>query len=172
MKRICVVIYLILTCFNQLFAPNLNEYDQEQKNTNKERIVRLDELMAAEFSVNNLKELLILLNVDHVEIIIEQMKLETGRFTSPLFLNHNNLTGMHFAVVRDSYAYEFTIADNGRKCSSYRSWQSSVLDLLLRIEYYENLGYSLNNYYSFLENTGYCEKDGYADLLRSMVENT
>lgn len=171
MKSICVLTLLILTCFNSLFAPNLSMYQEHCKQVTKERIVRLNQLMTIEFSEDNLRELLVLLDAPNLIIIIEQMRLETGRFTSPLFLNHNNLTGMHYPRVRDTYASGYTIADNGRKCSSYKSWQSSVLDFLLRIEYYENLGYSSNDYYSFLENTGYCEKDGYADLLKSMVES-
>jgi hypothetical protein len=168
MKRICIVIFLILTCFNQLFAPNLTNTQEEQKNTNKERIVRLDELMTAEFSVDNLKELLILLNAPDPEIILNQAKLETGWFKSRLFVYHNNLFGMHFPRHRETYSDRYTIADNGSKCASYGSWQSSVLDLLLYFEYYESRGYDTKDYYGFLVDVGYCEKNIYVNILKRM----
>ena len=169
MKRICISILLILTCFNSLFAPNLSNYNEEQKEKNIERIYRLDELMLSEFSEENLKELLILLEVPNYEIIINQCRLETGWFKSKLFVYHNNLFGMHYPTHRETYSNKYIIADNGAKCASYVSWQLSVLDLLLYFDYYESRGYNTDDYYKFLTDVGYCEKEIYIDILMSMV---
>lgn len=167
MKRI-VFLILVLISLNS-YAPELSKENKEARELNRENQRELERLMTAEFSEDNLRNLLILLNVDHVEIIINQAKIESGWYKSPLFKNHNSLFGMHYPLIRDSYAYEYTIADNGRKCASYRSWQSSVLDFILRIEYYKNLGFPTKDYYLFLEETNYCEKDIYIDLLKSMA---
>ena len=78
MKKICIVILVILLCFNQLLAPNLSKYQRHCKEATKERIIRLNELMTAEFSENNLRELLVLLNAPSPNIIVKQSKLETG----------------------------------------------------------------------------------------------
>lgn len=168
MKRIWILILLILTCFFNSYAPKLNEYQQGDKNSNMDRIVRLDELMSAEFSPENLKALLIILEAPDPEIILKQAKLETGWFKSRLFVYENNLFGMHFPRDRDTYSDRYVIADNGSKVASYASWQSSVLDLLIYFEYYENRGYSTENYFKFLVDVGYCEKDAYTNILKNM----
>ena len=162
---------LIITFLNsgELYAPNLNSQDKEQKEQNKERTVRLEELMSVEFSESNLRELLVLLEASHPDIVIKQMKLETSWFTSRVFKEFNNLAGMHFPRVRDSYSYEYGIADNGRRVAKYRSWQSSVLDYLLLVNYYEQLGYDSSNYYKFLSDIGYCEGNQYTNILKSMT---
>ncbi len=171
MKQLCILtftIFLILTCFNQLSAPNLSEYQTELKQENMMRITRLNELMVADFSPENLKELLILLKAPEPNIIFNQAKLESGWFKSRLFIYQNNLFGMHYPRTRDTYSDRYVIADNGARVASYGSWQSSVLDLLLYFEYYESRGYSTADYYSFLVKVGYCEKSVYVNILKSM----
>ena len=168
MKKICIVILVILLCFNQLLAPNLSKYQRHCKEATKERIIRLNELMTAEFSENNLRELLVLLNAPSPNIIVKQSKLETGWYKSKLFIYQNNLFGMHFANRRDTYSDRYVIADNGSKVASYGSWQSSVLDLLLYFNYYDKLGYDLTNYYEFLVDAGYCENDRYINIIKNM----
>lgn len=169
MKRLCITIIIVFVGFKSLYAPDLPEVTTKQKEANMERIIRLDELMSAEFSPGNLKALLFYLEAPHPEIIFNQMKLETGWFRSNVFKNFNNLMGMHYPRIRDSYSFEYGIADNGRKVAIYRSWQSSVLDMLLYIEYYESLGYDSSDYYQFLRDIGYCEKDTYTNILKSMT---
>jgi len=170
MKRICIVIFLFLICisFKQVYAPNLSTYQIHCKEVTKERIIRLDELLTAEFSESNLRELLMLLDAPSPDIIVKQSKLETGWYKSKLFVYHNSLFGMHYPRLRDTYSDRYTIADNGSKCASYGSWQASVLDLLIFFEYCESFGYSTANYYKFLVDVGYCEKDIYINILKKM----
>ena len=51
MKRICIVILLVLTCFNQLFAPSLGNYQREQKEQEFTLISKLNNILT-----ENLKE--------------------------------------------------------------------------------------------------------------------
>lgn len=172
MKCIKITTILLIVIFlnsEPSFAPNLSKYQLEQKQSNMRRMIRLNELMSASFSPENLMELIVLLDMPSPEIIFKQAKLETGWFRSNLFKNHNSIFGMHYPRVRDSYSHEYTIADNGRRVASYRSWQSSVLDMKLFIQYYEGLGYDPVNYYKFLVNVGYCEKDIYTNILKNMT---
>lgn len=45
MKRVCISILLILTCFNQLFAPNISLYGVEQKQQEKQSIIHLNDVL-------------------------------------------------------------------------------------------------------------------------------
>ena len=167
MKKLTTIILLIMTL--NVFAPELSKKQTESKELVKQNQRDYNKLMSSDFNEDNLRELLKLLNVGHVDIVVNQARLETGWYSSNLFKNHNNLFGMGYASNRKSYAYEYTIADNGRKVASYRSWQSSVLDFVAYLKYYESLGNSINDYYSFLEDVGYCEKDSYVSILKKMT---
>ena len=167
MKKL-VTIVLLITSLNAL-APELDAEQKDSKELIKQNQRDYNKLMSSDFSEDNLRELLKLLNVSHIDIVINQTRLETGWYSSNLFRNHNNLFGMGYANHRESYAYEYTIADNGRKVASYRSWQSSVLDFIEYLKYYESLGNPINDYYSFLEDVGYCEKDSYVNILKKMT---
>lgn len=168
-KKLITTIMIITALNSALYAPNLNSKDKDRKELNKERMTRLDYLMRAEFSPENVLALITVLEMPSPDIIYNQSRLETANFTSRVFKEGNNLFGIHFARIRDSYAFEFMIADNGRRVAKYRSWQSSVLDLKLQIEYYERLGYNSYDYYKFLRDTGYCENDNYTNILKSMT---
>lgn len=151
------------------FVPNFSKYQIEKEGAKKASKRRLNELLVAEFSESNLLELLILLGAPSPEIIVKQSKLETGWYKSRLFIYENSLFGMHYPRLRDTYSDRFVMADNGSKCASYGSWQSSVLDMLLYLNYYEELGYSTANYYKFLKDVGYCEGTQYTNILKSMT---
>ena len=168
MKRLYILTIAILINFNSLFAPELSDEQEKVKQVTKANIIRLDELMNAEFSSDALRELLVLLGAPSPEIAYKQARLESGNFTSRVFKEGNNLFGMHFPRIRDSYAHEYMIADNGKKVAKYRSWQSSVLDLMLYFEYYESLGYDTSDYYQFLVDASYCEGSQYVNILKSM----
>lgn len=167
MKKL--VFFIILMTTLSLQAPELSDKDKEKKELNKQDDRDLNYLMESEFSEENLLKLLNILGVTHAEEAVKQSKLETGWFSSRLFTEHNNLFGMHFPRVRDTYAHEYTIADNGRKVASYRSWVSSVLDFVLYLDYYKSLGYSTDNYHQFLVDVGYCEKGAYYIKLLKMI---
>lgn len=168
-KITLITLLIIFLNFEPSLAPTLSKHQTENKEANKASKRRLNELLVAEFSEEVLLELLILLDAPSPDIIVKQSKLETGWYKSRLFIYENSLFGMHVAYVRDTYSDRYVIADNGAKCASYGSWQSSVLDMLLYLDYYESLGYSTVNYYKFLKDVGYCEGAQYTNILKSMT---
>lgn len=170
MKKLLLVIILLtfFTSFTTL-APGLSKETKEAKELNKQNERDFNDLMNAEFSETNLRKLLLILDVDHVETVIKQTKLETGWYKSRLFVYHNNLFGMHFPKIRETYSDRYTIADNGAKCASYASWQSSVFDYVLYIDYYKSFGYDISDYNKFLVDVNFCEKGSYyIELLNKM----
>lgn len=169
MKRLYIVAIAIFINFNSLFAPELSKEQEKVKQVTKANQVRLDELMNAEFSSDALRELLMLIGAPSPDIIYNQARLETANFTSRVFKEANNLYGMHFARVRSTTASGYIIADNRSKVAKYDSWVDSCLDLMLYFEYYKGLGYNTEDYYSFLISVGYCEKDSYVNILKSMT---
>jgi flagellum-specific peptidoglycan hydrolase FlgJ len=76
--------------------------------------------------------------LERIRVLYKQAKLETGNFTSSLFLNHNNAFGMRAPNSRKLYSSIHT-GGNGR-FASYDDVYSSILDRILldkqnRIEY-------------------------------------
>ena len=136
---------------------------------NKASKRRLNELLLAEFSPENLKDLLILLETPNPSLIYRQARLESGNFTSRVFLEANNCMGMHLARIRPSTSNGFIIADRGRKVAKYDTWVDGILDFVLYLRYYESLGYDTSNYEEFLTLSGYCESPRYVKLLKSMT---
>jgi len=165
-----MILTILLLTSLQVLAPELSLREKEGKELNKQNEREYDELVNAEFNEDNLRRLLELLEVDHIDIVMNQARLESAWFTSRVFREGNNIFGMHYPRVRDSYAYEYMIADGGRRVAKYRSWIASVLDYLLLVDYYKELGYSTNEYYTFLEDINYCEKGSiYIDILQRMT---
>ena len=167
MKKLILMV-LIFTSLS-VYAPELSRENAEKKELNKENERTLEYLMQAEFSEGNLRNLLELWNVEHIDEVIKQTKLETGWYKSRLFRDHNNLFGMHMPVVRPTTANSYITADGNKRVANYDTWQSSVADYILYIDYYKSLGYSTDNYYEFLISVGYCELGSYyIRLLESM----
>jgi len=164
-----LIVMAMLSC-KPLLAPNLDKYQLEQKQSNMRRIARLDELMSSDFSPENLRELLFLLDAPDPQVIYNQARLETANFTSNVFRRTNGCFCMHLPRVRPTTSNGYIIADNGSRVAKYDTWVDSVLDLLLYFEYYEGLGYDTSDYYSFLVEAGYCELGStYVVILKSMA---
>jgi len=78
------------------------------------------------FSQEALKQYILEQGILHPEIVYAQAVLETGRFTSRIFLENNNLFGMRLAKKR------YTLAIGERYAHAvYNNWQESVDDYLL-----------------------------------------
>lgn len=94
-------------------------------------------------------------NVEHPDIVLRQFTLESGHFTSSLFNDYNNGTGMKVATLRytssngktlNGYAKYTTIED----CViDYKSWQRDNCSGLTVNEYYKYLNrvYAEDKYY-------------------------
>ncbi len=73
---------------------------------------------------------------------------------------------MHLPYIRKTKAIGSIAADNAR-VAVFDSWQSSVLDLKLYIEYWDSLGYNVKDFKNFLTKVGYCEKPTYVKDLEA-----
>lgn len=75
------------------------------------------------------------LRIENSYIVYAQARLESGNFTSDIFIENNNLFGMKVAERRPT-----TAIGVNRGHAVYKSWQESVLDYaLMQAAYYRGL---------------------------------
>lgn len=91
-------------------------------------------------------------NIAHPKIVLAQAKLETGNYTSKVYLTHNNLFGLRKA---DGSYYKFN------------HWKESVQAYKDYVQYKYQ---PPSNYYKFLEDIGYAEDKSYTDKLKRIVK--
>lgn len=84
--------------------------------------------------------------VEHPHIVYAQAILETGNFTSAIFLENNNLFGMKHPRQRETLSL-----GHNRGHAKYKSWQDSVRDYAKWQEYYKSHGYDISNYDIYLK---------------------
>jgi flagellum-specific peptidoglycan hydrolase FlgJ len=116
------------------------------------------------FSEELLKQCIYYEQIQHPEIVLTQARLETGHFTSELFLQANNCFGMRLAKVRETTAvgeYDYHAA--------YAHWTESVKDYKLFQEWYVKRGYDIENeYLAFLYYIGYATDRYYIAKLSNL----
>lgn len=116
-----------------------------------ERTKDIDSLKNTELTVESVKYWLDYYQVQYSEIVINQVKVETGHFKSYGCRVRNNLFGFHNGK-------RYLVFDNWiESIIFYKKWQS---------KYYCEEKYS--NYYTFLEDIGYSTNYSYIELLKSM----
>ena len=96
------------------------------------------------------------------DIVISQARLETGNYTSAIFLKGNNLFGMRNPAIRPTKSLG---SEQGH--AYYSHWTDSVDDYVLWYEYYMH---RLDGcYYEFLKGVGYAEDKRYIQKLRDIT---
>ena len=107
------------------------------------------------------------MNISHPEIVFAQAILETGNFTSNVFIKNNNLFGMKVPGKRP------TIAKKPKRKGGYAiydSWKESVEDYKLYQSYIfrkEQLGKA--KYFIYLDKI-YCQNQGYSNKLKKIIK--
>jgi len=101
--------------------------------------------------------------VKNPDIVYRQALLETGWFTHPRFTVYHNTLGMKKARYR-----KHVQSGVWKKHATYDHWLDSVKDYALWQEYWDSLGYNMNNYYDFLEHVGYATADHYVKTLKKL----
>ena len=125
---------------------------------------RRELFLSQDFSYKTLREYLWWRNPRNADIIRLQAILETGFFTSEVFLENNNLFGMKLPRVRRTTA----IGEN-RGHAVYETWMDSVDDYILWYNYMtRNRVYT--NYFDFLRDVGYAEDPYYLRKLLILKE--
>jgi len=123
------------------------------------------------FSEDLLKKCLEYERVLYQDIVILQSRLETGYFTSDIFLNANNLFGMRYPSRRPTVATGIY-----NEHAKYAHWSDSVIDYALWQKYYLSRGYRLESeidsdfYLLFLNCIPYAEDPRYVPKLVALSQ--
>jgi hypothetical protein len=118
------------------------------------------------FSEDLLKKCLEFEGVKYPDIVLLQSQLETGHYTSDIFLNGNNLFGMKYPSHRPTVA-----TGSYKEHAKYAHWSDSVIDYTLWQKYYQSRGYRLEGgidsdfYLVFLKCIPYAEDPRYVPKL-------
>jgi uncharacterized FlgJ-related protein len=118
-----------------------------------------------EFSEAKLIDKIKSLNFRYPHIILAQAKLESGHFTSNMFLKNNNIFGMKEANSRAHLA-----RGTRNNHALYDSWQDSVVDYAL---YYSTYLYDIRTegeYFEYLRQN-YAEDQKYVQRLKELIED-
>jgi hypothetical protein len=119
----------------------------------------------AGFSEDNLQVLLERLNVRFPEIVMAQARLETGHFSSRIYLENNNLFGMKQAYRRPS-----TCKGIKHGHCYYDDWLDSVIDYALYQKVFLSHVQSHDEYLGFLGES-YAQDPRYTKKLKLLIEH-
>jgi len=99
------------------------------------------------------------LGIDHPEIVMQQVALETGMLSSTICSENNNLFGMKEPRVRET-----TALGTKRGHAYYENYVDSIKDYKL---WQDNM-YNGGDYYAFLNRVGYAEARHYIAALKTI----
>lgn len=116
------------------------------------------------FSQEALVEELKRLNVRYPHIILAQSILETGHFSSRIFVENNNLFGMKEAKARSTTALGTQLGH-----AYYDDWKQSVMDYALFQNAYMNKIRKEKQYLKYLDKN-YAEASNYDTTLLQIIE--
>mgnify|MGYP002389216656 FL=1 len=123
------------------------------------------------FSEDLLLKCLYYEGIKYQDIVLLQSQLETGHYTSDIFLNGNNLFGMKYPNRRPTVATGIY-----KEHAKYAHWSDSVVDYAMWQEYYLSRGYRLEGeidddfYLIILKSIPYAEDSRYVPKLVEMSQ--
>ncbi len=163
MKKIIILLFFLILSI-KVYSPIFDyKYDIEfvtYFDYYKERIAYIRN---ADFSYELLEEYLNLRNVRNKEIVLAQILLETGHFSSRLFKENNNLFGMKHPHVRPT-----TSLGTKRGHAYYDTWVDSINDYILWYNYMTR-DKQYTDYLAFLYSLGYAEDPDYIPKLEILI---
>ena len=160
MKQISIIlISIFLICLTN------NKYLHIEKDVYEHcpELYFMDNVKDLDFSIPVLLQYLDIKYPGYNKVILKQFILESGWFTSDLFLMANNMAGMKLARIRET-----TAVNTYKNYAAYLHWTDSVDDYFLWLNYHISKGFDISNYYEFLTNIGYAEKETYINLLKKV----
>ena len=142
MKKICCLILFSLLVITKFGPTRLLHHKKLVQITHKKNL---------EINDSNLIQVCKMQGVVEPEIVLAQAKLETGNYTSDVFIENNNLFGLY-----DS---------NNNEYYKFNSWEESVKAYkdLVQSKLQKN-----EDYYQFLVRIGYAEDPKYIKKVKSM----
>ena len=117
------------------------------------------------FSQEALVKYVYSLNVRFPHIILAQAHLESGKFTSGIFVKNNNLFGMRQARLRPT-----TNKGSRNGFAKYDHWRDSVMDYILYYAVYMHKFKTEEAYYAYLDRS-YANNPNYSKLIRKIAES-
>ena len=124
----------------------------------------VDEILYQDtLSIDLVREFLYSKRIEHPDIVLAQIKLESGNLTSELFIENNNFLGMKYAVQRPTGAL-------GKKngYANYDSWEDCVYDYMVwQSRYAKKL--SKEEYFDYL-GENYAQDKSYISKLKQLID--
>jgi uncharacterized FlgJ-related protein len=152
--------FLILSTF--LLTHNSDRQEVIETITPEERMVIINE-NNTEFSSDTLIYMLKELNVKFPHIVLAQSILETGHWTSKIFLENHNLFGM-----KEAYVRVHTAKGTQYGHAYYEDWEESVYDYAFYQCRYLGAIRTEDEYFNYLSNS-YAEATNYIQSLKRVI---
>jgi uncharacterized FlgJ-related protein len=144
---------LLLTLFLSLIV--LSKTNQ----TNYEIITQV-----ISFSELNVYKQLIKIGIAYPDVVLAQAKIETGNFTSKIFIENNNLFGMKLPKRRET-----TAVGENRNHATYTDWIQSIKDYKLWQDKMIHKSPTLEDYLNYL-GRNYAEDKNYIKKIRKTMK--
>jgi uncharacterized FlgJ-related protein len=151
---------VIALAINLAMTPEQRKAIAKKIDPKPKYIPRLD----STFSQEALVKYVYSLNVRFPHIILAQAHLESGKFTSGIFANNNNLFGMRQARLRPT-----TNKGSRNGFAKYDHWRDSVMDYILYYAVYMHKFKTEEAYYAYLDRS-YANNAHYSKLIRKIAE--
>lgn len=151
---VIIVVCCVLPIIGMLIIDKLETSNPSPK-VNKIDLVM--DYESVRLNPQNVYQYLMDLDVKFADIVLRQMIIETGWFTSYNCTERNNLMGMKGAEKTPDNTNGYMTYKNWKySCRAYLRWQRRMY------------GDSQENYYDFLQRVGYAESPNYIDKLKSI----
>jgi hypothetical protein len=166
-----IVLICLVFSLSSYKVPGGEPILSEEMRFQSERALFYFQIRDQPFSEELLKKCLDYEGIKYKDIVILQSQLETGHYTSDIFLNGNNLFGMKYPSRRPTVATGIY-----KEHAKYAHWSDSVVDYAMWQEYYLSRGYRLeweidNDFYLIvLKSIPYAEDSRYVPKLVEMAQ--
>lgn len=152
--------FLILS--TSILTHNSDRREVIETITPEERMVVINE-NNTEFSSDTLIHMLKQLNVKFPHIVLAQSIVETGHWTSKIFLENHNLFGM-----KEAYVRVHTARGTQYGHAYYEDWEESVYDYAFYQCRYLGAIRTEDEYFNYLSNS-YAEATNYIKILKKVI---
>jgi uncharacterized FlgJ-related protein len=115
------------------------------------------------FSESRMIHLAKSLGIKYIDIMVAQSRIETGWYTSKIFIHNNNLFGMKLPERRGT-----TAIGSNRGHAQYTSWQQSVADYKLWQSKVLIKNKSRRKYLRYI-GRNYAENDNYLTMIKQQL---
>jgi hypothetical protein len=137
MRKIVVIIVLALMPLEESASGEADSYRFNESIAYELRLYH-----KLPFSIELLKEYLLVNNFPEPETTLAVFAHETGDFTSNLFQKNNNLSGMDLPLKRKTTAIGYTMGDIGnlQKKAKFTHWTKGADDFMLWLLFHKERG--------------------------------